>query len=63
VLPYVGIFLTMGPAVAAALPFGPAIVVVVFALMFAYEEFESRVLVPVVYGRALRLPSSVVLLP
>ena len=30
--------------------------------MLAYEEFESRVLVPVVYGRALRLPSSVVLL-
>jgi hypothetical protein len=29
--------------------------------MLAYEEFESRVLVPVVYGRALRLPSSVVL--
>jgi len=30
-------------------------------MMLAYEEFESRVLVPVVYGRALRLPSSVVL--
>jgi len=61
VLPYIGIFLTMGPAVAAALPFGPVIFLVVFGLMFAYEELESRVLVPVVYGRALRLPSSVVL--
>lgn len=61
VLPYIGIFLTMGPAVAAALPFGTVIVLVVLVLMFAYEEFESRVLVPVVYGRALRLPSSVVL--
>lgn len=60
VLPYIGIFLTMGPAVAAALPFGPLIVTVVFLLMLAYEEFESRVLVPQVYGRALRLPSSVV---
>jgi len=29
--------------------------------MLAYEEFESRVLVPMVYGRALRMPSSVVL--
>ena len=29
--------------------------------MLAYEEFESRVLVPRIYGRALRLPSSVVL--
>ena len=61
VLPYIGIFLTMGPAVVAALPFGPLIVAVVFLLMLAYEEFESRVLVPVVYGQALRLPSSVVL--
>src|SRR5665647_1502474 len=61
VLPYIGIFLTMGPAVAAALPFGPVIALVVFVLMLAYEEFESRVLIPMVYGRALRLPSSVVL--
>lgn len=61
VLPYIGIFLTMTPAVAAALPFGPVITLVVFVLMLAYEEFESRVLVPMVYGRELRLPSSVVL--
>jgi putative heme transporter len=61
VLPYIGIFITMGPAVAAALPFGPVIALVVFVLMLAYEEIESRVLVPIVYGRALRLPSSVVL--
>jgi predicted PurR-regulated permease PerM len=61
VLPYIGIFLTMGPAVAAALARGPTVAVIVFVLMLAYEEFESRVLVPIVYGRALRLPSSVVL--
>lgn len=61
VLPYIGIFLTMGPAVAAAIPLGPVIVLVVFVLMLIYEEFESRVLVPMVYGRALRLPSSVVM--
>jgi hypothetical protein len=30
--------------------------------MFIYMEFESRVLVPRVYGRALRLPSTVVLI-
>jgi hypothetical protein len=35
--------------------------VLVLVLMLGYEEFESRVLVPVVYGQALRLPSSVVL--
>ncbi len=61
VLPYIGIFLTMGPAVAAALPFGAVITMVVFLLMLAYEELESRVLVPIVYGHALRLPSSIVL--
>jgi predicted PurR-regulated permease PerM len=61
VLPYIGIFLTIGPAVLAALARGPAVTVLVLVLMLAYEEFESRLLVPVVYGRALRLPSSVVL--
>ncbi len=60
VLPYIGIFLTMGPAILAALARGPAVTMIVLVLMLAYEEFESRVLVPVVYGRALRLPSSVV---
>jgi putative heme transporter len=61
VLPYLGIFLTIGPAVLAALARGPAVTLLVLVLMLAYEEFESRVLVPLVYGRALRLPSSVVL--
>ncbi len=59
-LPYIGIFLTMGPAVLAAYSQGPIIAGTVFLLMLGYEELESRVLVPLVYGRALRLPSSVV---
>jgi predicted PurR-regulated permease PerM len=61
VLPFVGIFLTMGPAVLASLSQGAVVTAVVLVLMLCYEEFESRVLVPLVYGRALRLPSSVVL--
>lgn len=61
VLPFIGIFLTMGPAVLAALAKGPVVTLIVFVLMLCYEEFESRVLIPVVYGRALRLPSSIVL--
>jgi putative heme transporter len=61
VLPYIGAFLSIGPMVLAALARGPVVVVVVLVIMFAYEEFESRVLVPRIYGRALRLPSSVVL--
>jgi predicted PurR-regulated permease PerM len=62
VLPFIGIFLTMGPAVLAALAKGTVVTVIVLVLMLLYEEFESRVLIPLVYGRALRLPSSVVLL-
>jgi hypothetical protein len=61
VLPYIGPLLSVGPAFIAALPHGPAVVVVVLVLMVAYEEFESRVLILRIYGRALRLPSSVVL--
>ena len=61
VLPYIGAFLSIGPMVLAALVRGPVIVAVVLVIMLAYEEFESRVLVPRIYGRALRLPSSVVL--
>jgi hypothetical protein len=47
--------------VLAAMPHGPVVAVVVLVFMFVYEEFESRVLIPRIYGRALRLPSSVVL--
>jgi predicted PurR-regulated permease PerM len=60
VLPYIGPLLTIAPAVFAAYGNGPAIAMVVFAALLLYEEFESRVLVPLVYGRALRLPSAVV---
>lgn len=61
VLPYIGALFSVGPAVLAALARGPAVAAVVLVLMLAYEQFESRVLVPRVYGRALRLPSSVIM--
>jgi len=61
VLPYVGVFLSIGPAAIAALAVGPVIAIVVVVALLLYEEFESRFLVPHIYGRALRLPSSVVL--
>jgi predicted PurR-regulated permease PerM len=61
ILPYIGIFLPIGTAVLSAVPHGPVITIVVLALMFFYMEFESRVLVPKVYGQALRLPSTVIL--
>jgi predicted PurR-regulated permease PerM len=62
VLPYIGALLSVGAAVTAALSRGPTVIIVVLVLMLAYETFESRVLVPRIYGRALRLPSSAILL-
>jgi putative heme transporter len=59
-LPYIGALLTIVPAVAAAYVVSPVVALVVFGLLLLYEEFESRLLTPLVYGRALRLPSSVV---
>ncbi len=61
ILPYIGIFLPMATAVLSAVPQGPVVTIVVLSLMLFYMEFESRVLVPKVYGQALRLPSTVVL--
>jgi predicted PurR-regulated permease PerM len=62
VLPYIGALLSVGAAVAAALSRGSAVIIIVLGLMLCYEEFESRVIVPRIYGRALRLPSSVILI-
>jgi len=58
--PYIGFLLTLIPAMLAASVKGPTIVAIVFVLILDYEEIESRVLVPLVYGRVLRLPSSVI---
>jgi len=62
VLPYIGAILSIGPAALAASPKGWVVVAIVIAVLLGYEEFESRFLVPKIYGRALRLPSSIVLL-
>ncbi|CAN5284824.1 AI-2E family transporter [soil metagenome] len=61
VLPYVGALLVCGPAFLAALSRGPAVAVIVLLTLAAYQELESRVIVPRVYGRVLRLPSAVII--
>jgi predicted PurR-regulated permease PerM len=61
ILPYIGPLFSVGAAVVAAFSLSPAIIVIVLVLMLVYEEFESRVIIPRIYGRALRLPSSVIL--
>src|ERR1043165_8414435 len=60
-IPFVGGYVASLPVILAVTPQGFAPVVIVFILMFAYQEFESRILVPRVYGKVLRLPPAVVL--
>jgi predicted PurR-regulated permease PerM len=61
ILPYIGGIILLGPVVVVALGRSPAVAVVVFLAMLAYQEIESRLLIPRIYGRSLRLPSSAVL--
>jgi predicted PurR-regulated permease PerM len=61
VLPYIGCALAVAPAAAAASSHGVVTTLIVAAALLAYQEFESRVLIPRIYGRTLRLPSSMVL--
>jgi hypothetical protein len=48
--------------VAAVSVQGTTMALVALGLMIAYHEFENRFLMPHIYGQALRLPSSVILI-
>ena len=62
VIPFIGGLLATAPAVLSALSRGLPVGIVVLVVMFVYQEIESRILVPRVYGRVLRLsPTTVVL--
>ena len=61
ILPYIGGLLILAPAVLSALTISPTAAITVAVLITVYQEVESRLLIPMVYGRALRLPSSVIL--
>jgi predicted PurR-regulated permease PerM len=62
VIPFVGGYVASLPAILAVSGQGTGAMLLVAALMFLYQEFESRILVPRVYGRALRLSPAIVLL-
>jgi predicted PurR-regulated permease PerM len=62
VLPFVGGLLVLTPAVLAVLPMGTHVAVMVFSAMVLYQEFENRILVPRIYGKALRLPPAAVVM-
>jgi putative heme transporter len=61
IIPFVGGYVASTPVVFAVLPNGTTTIIVVVGLMILYQEFESRILVPRVYGRVLRLPPAIVL--
>ncbi len=61
VIPFVGGLIASAPVVAAVAGSGSLAMIVVASIMLAYQEFESRFLVPRVYGRVLRLSPAVVL--
>jgi predicted PurR-regulated permease PerM len=62
VIPFVGGYIASAPAVLSVAPQGTGVMLIVAALMFLYQEFESRILVPRVYGRTLRMSPAIVLL-
>jgi len=62
IIPFIGGYIASLPAILAVTGSGAVAVIVVCVLMFAYQEFESRILVPRVYGKVLRLPPAIVVL-
>ena len=61
VIPFVGGLIATTPVVLAALSRSSTVAVIVLIVMFIYQEFESRILVPRIYGKVLRLsPAAVV---
>ena len=61
VIPFIGGYVASAPAVLAVVNKGTPSMLIVAAAMMAYQEFESRILVPRVYGRTLRLSPALVL--
>jgi predicted PurR-regulated permease PerM len=62
IIPFVGGYIASTPVIIAVIPQGPTVTLIVICLMVLYQEFETRLLVPRVYGRVLRLPPSIVLI-
>ncbi len=62
VIPFIGGFLVIIPAVVSALPLGVTVAGALFLCQLIYMEFESRILVPRIYGQVLRLPPTAVIL-
>jgi predicted PurR-regulated permease PerM len=61
VIPFVGGLIASAPVIAAVSGSGPGTMAMVTIIMVIYQEFESRILVPRVYGGVLRLSPAIVL--
>jgi putative heme transporter len=60
IIPFIGGYIASFPVIVAVSGSGPSAVLIVCIVMFIYQEFESRLLVPRVYGKVLRLPPAIV---
>jgi len=60
-IPFVGGVLALAPAVLATLPQGLIPAVLVFVAIMVYQQVESHVLIPRIYGQTLRLSPLAVL--
>jgi len=60
-VPLVGGFLVLIPVALAALAQGPLTAALVFGVILAYQQVEGHVLIPRIYGQALRLSPLAVL--
>lgn len=62
ILPVIGFFIAVVPAVLLALTVSPTTAIIVAVAYTAYQLFESYVLIPRVYGKMMRLSELAVLL-
>jgi putative heme transporter len=61
VIPFIGGYVASAPAIISVAGKGTPTMLIVAGAMVLYQEFESRILVPRVYGRTLRLSPAIVL--
>jgi predicted PurR-regulated permease PerM len=61
IIPLIGAFIAIVPAVVAAFQESPTTAVIVLIALLVYQQFEDRILVPKIYGQTLNLPALVVL--
>ena len=62
IIPFVGGYVATAPTVAAVSDRGALTMLAIFGVGMLYQEFESRILVPPVHGRVLRLSPALVLI-